>query len=345
MADPVVPNLTPVDIAPIVIDTAALASKIPDFGVNNANWITVNGKFSVTNTPNSVFTRIAQTLGVPTTPQTARGVLTDSAIDYMNNNLVHSCDFNFLVKLDLGLGPLFELFAAIPDAIKKAKNSAAEVLSYLVKDFMKAIFTALKALQEGLSLDGTGLVSITVNKVKHLVADIQDIVNFIAQVVEDVMSVVYFIQDVEALIKWILSLPQQIINMVIGCLNQFKNSLNQSINQIKSIPGQVEGTITHTIDSIKASVTNTFQSTINGVQSSISSRSSNLDPSLAAAINNTISNPNSPSAVTTLGTLGTVLVDVVHNNNTNKLSSVNSQPQNNVPAKNSNSIGSGNGNP
>jgi hypothetical protein len=346
MADQAVPDLTTVDATQLT-EVAITAKKIPIAGVNNSSWIKINGKLFAANTPNSVFTKIAQTIGVPTTPQTARGVLTDSAIDYMNNNLVHNCDFNFLFKLDLGLGTLFDLIGQIPNAIKNAKNAAARLLSDLIKDFMKIIFAAIKAIQEGLSFDGTGLISISVNKIKQLVADIQDIVDYIAQKIEDVMTVVYFIQDVEALIKWILNLPQQIINMVIGCLNQFKSSLNQAIQQVKSIPGQVEGTINQTINSITSTVTNTFQSVISGVQSGISSHSSNLDATLSSAINNSISNPNSPDAVTSLGNVGTALVDVVHNNNTNKLSGVNPQPQNNVPASSSNGGGmsTGNGHP
>lgn len=331
-----------------VIDTSQYTTTIPDFGVNHASWITINGKLSIANTPNSIFTKIAQTAGLQTTPQTARGVMSGSAIDYMNNNLIHSCDFRFLVNIDLGLGSLISLFGTIPNAIKNAKNKAARVLSDLIKDFMKLIFAALKAIQEGLSFDGTGLISISVNKVKQLVADIQDIVDYIAQKVEDVMAVVYFIQDVQNLINWILSLPQHIINMVIGCLNQFKSSLDAAINQVKSLPGQVTSvvvstanSIKSTIDSVTNSVTSSFQGITNSLQSGGSSYSSSLDPSVSSALNNSVNNPTSVDAHTSIASS---LVDVVHNNNNTQLSSVNPLPQNNPPASSTTSTNSGGGN-
>jgi phage-related protein len=241
----------------------------------------------------------------------------------MNNNLVHNCDFNFLFNLDLGLGPLLEIFAAIPNAIKKAKNAAASILSYLIRDFMKGIFLALKALQEGLSFDMTGKICLTINRIKQLIADVQDVVNFIAQVIENIMTIVYFIQDVQALIKWILGLPQELINIVIGCLNQFKSTLNSAVNQIKSVPGQVQSTVQGTINSITSTVTTSFQNTVDALNSGISSQSAGLDPTLSSALTAT-----DPTA------LGTVLVSSISNNNDSQLSMIKAQPQNNVPSSN-----------
>ena len=106
MADQAVPDLTTVDATQLT-EVAITTKNIPIAGVNNSSWIKINGKLFAANTPNSVFTKIAQTIGVPTTPQTARGVLTqiahlaDVLLQYRSSSL-NTVLYFYLSKLPSG---------------------------------------------------------------------------------------------------------------------------------------------------------------------------------------------------------------------------------------------------
>ena len=96
----------------------------PQTTVNLGEVGVVNFKFVETYPPNSVFAKLLNTSGVQTTPQLARGYMPGSAIDLLNGNLNHVCDFKFIfpdLKTIIGDLGFQSPIAAIQDAIKNAK--------------------------------------------------------------------------------------------------------------------------------------------------------------------------------------------------------------------------------
>jgi hypothetical protein len=313
------------DISPSIIptneiDSATIESSIqsviaatpaPTIPANPPNWFTNNvgtialagGGFKSVASPNSLFSLITQQLGVQTTPQTARGYMPGSAIDYMNNNLVHNCDFNFMFNITGSLADIITILGAIPNAIKNAKNKAARAVSEAFNLFIEAITKLLKGISEALSLgDPSGQVTLTYQLAKKTIADIQDLVNKIAQKIENVLAVIFYIQDVAALLKWVLGLPSAIIQMVKDCISQFTTSLKSAINTIKSAPGVVLSNIQGSINSVTTAVNSTYQDIVTAATATTNNLNSTggLPPELIQAANNpALANPDNLSGVLT----------------------------------------------
>jgi len=262
--------------------------------VNTANTVTFRAGFGVSLTyKKPTISGFANLFSkeVQTTPQTSRGYMPGSAIDVMNNNLVHDCDLKFLANFGISLGDLTAIIGSIGNAIKNAKNAAAAKIRSLFGTIIDAIHLALDAISTALSFDFTGQFSLTVGLTKKLLAKIKYYVDKIAQAIEDVLTWVYFAQDIIALLKWIESLPEQIKQMFLGCLNQFKNSLNQIQTQIKSIPGTATSVVTGITNSITSQVSSTISS-LNGSLQGVTSTSSDFS--------NLLANPQSSTANATL---------------------------------------------
>jgi len=230
--------------------------------------------------------------GVQTTPQTARGYMPGSAIAYMNNNLVHNCDFKFIDGLNIGIGDLVSILGSIGNAIKNAKNAAAALIRKLLGDLIDSISLALNAISQALSFDATGQLSLSFNVAKDIINKIKTIVDKIAQKVEDVLTYVYFVEDIVALLKWIEGLPAQIKALLVDCLTQFKNSLSAIKTQISSIPNLG----TSAVDAVTNSISSQYQSTLSSLSSS--TQSSNLPPSMASLL----TSPSSANAATIVTT-------------------------------------------
>lgn len=217
-------------------------TETPQTTVNIGEIGVVNFKFVETYPPNSIFAKLLNTTGVQTTPQLARGYMPGTAIDLLNGNLNHVCDFKFIfpdLKTIIGDLGFVSPIAAIQDAIKNAKLKATNRLRSMIQTIIMALRAALDGIVFALGLDVTGIISFNFSLLKKIVRQINAITKKIATVVEAVLEWVFLAQQIIQLVNWVKSLPGKLQQMLKDCLTQFGNSITQVANQIKSIPDQI----------------------------------------------------------------------------------------------------------
>lgn len=269
--------------------------------VNFANTIVVGITRSEVAAPNSAFGQLLTAAGVQTTPQTARGYMPGSITDYMNNNLVHVCDFKFLSSTVFSVNDLNQIISGIGSAIPNAKNQAAAMLRTTLSKAIDAFRTAITAISTALNFDATGSLALNFAIAQNTLADIKDLADKIQQTLQDVLTYVFLLQDIQQLLTWILGLPAKIQALLKGCVQNFTNSLTQVTNNIKSLPNTVLGTSTQAINSVANQVNATTQLVLNSVSTNYSKYSSTLPAALVNAISAPSSaNPNAISAAINL---------------------------------------------
>ena len=242
----------------------------PQTTVNLGEVGVVNFKFVETYPPNSVFAKLLNTSGVQTTPQLARGYMPGSAIDLLNGNLNHVCDFKFIfpdLKTIIGDLGFQSPIAAIQDAIKNAKLKATNRLRSMIQTIVSGLRAVLDGVVFALGLDVTGIISFNFSLLKKIVRQINAVTKKIAMVVEAVLEWVFLAQQIIQLVNWIKTLPAKLQQMLKDCLTQFGNSITQVANQIKSIPDQISSLTQSQISSIANEFTTAAQLTLDAATS------------------------------------------------------------------------------
>lgn len=245
-------------------------TETPQTTVNLGEIGVINFKFVETYPPNSVFAKLLNTNGVQTTPQLARGYMPGTAIDLLNGNLNHVCDFKFIfpdLKTIIGDLGLVSPIAAIQDAIKNAKLKATNRLRSMIQTIIMALRAALDGIVFALGLDVTGIISFNFSLLKKIVRQINSITKKIATVVESVLEWVFLAKQIIQLVNWVKSLPGKLQQMLKDCLTQFGNSITQVANQIKSIPDQITSLTQAQITSIANEFSTAAKMTLDSVTS------------------------------------------------------------------------------
>ncbi len=208
--------------------------------VNLGGFDFINFKITESFPPNSVFSSVFAKPGVQTTPGLARGYVTGSAIDFMNQRLTHVCDFRFIFNIDIfaSLG-LVNPIAAIQRAIRNAKLKAANRMRDLLQKAIEVVKKIMASITAALNLDATGQISLIVDVAKDTIIRVNQAIQDIADAIESVLEWVFFAQQIIELINWIKSLPEKIKNLLLACIANFTSSLKQAVESIQSIPGQI----------------------------------------------------------------------------------------------------------
>lgn len=209
--------------------------------VNIAGFELIDFKVKEKLPPNSPFSGVFAKPGVQTTPALARGYVKGSAIDLMNNNLTHVCDFRFIFNIDIfaSLG-LVNPIEAIQRSIRNAKLKAATRMRDLLQKAIAVIKKIMEAITKALNLDFSGQISLSIDLAKSTIRKINKVIEDIADAVESVLQWVFFAQQIIELINWIKSLPEKIKNLLLACVAKFTDSLQQAVQSIKAIPSQIE---------------------------------------------------------------------------------------------------------
>ena len=218
-----------------------MATSVKETTVNLGGFEFINFKITESFPPNSPFSGVFAKPGVQTTPGLARGYVPGSAIDLMNRNLTHVCDFRFIFNIDIfaSLG-LVNPIAAIQRAIRNAKLKAATRMRDLLQKAIAIVKKIMAAISAALNLDYSGQISLTIDLAKDTIRKINQAIEDIADAIESVLEWVFFAQQIIELINWIKSLPEKIKNLLLACIANFTSSLKQAVESIQSIPSQIE---------------------------------------------------------------------------------------------------------
>lgn len=262
-----------------------MAQAVQGASVNLAGTNIVNFRLTETFPPMSPFAGLIGQPGVQTTPPLSRGYLTDSAINLSNFNLSRVCDFKFIFNFNLVLGALTLPFNEILGAIKNAKLRAAAIIRASLNMLIRPLRVAINAILSALSLDATGIFSLSISVAKDILRKIRALTKQIAQIIEDVYVYVALVQDIIAIVNWIKTLPDRIKEIVQTCIANFQNSIQNTINQVKSIPGQFTGQA----QTIANNVTSNFNMTMASLKQTADAATKGSNSNISAIINGSTS--------------------------------------------------------
>jgi hypothetical protein len=260
-----------------------------DYYSNTGKYEIYNFKVVEKFPPNSPFAKLMGTPGVQNTPSLARGNLNGSAIQVLNGNLAHACDFKFIfnVNIDLFTG-LTNPVTAIQNALRNAQMKATNRLRGLVKDAAQNFRKAIEAIVNIMGLDPSGQISYYFSLGKDILRKVNEAIEFVAEKVEEVFEWIFFAQQIQQLINWITSLPERFKNLILTCLNSFTNSIKAIANNIQSLPGQITNATTSQIQAITNQFTAAAQATVSAAQDGFNTNNANLPNGVIDAINSPV---------------------------------------------------------
>jgi hypothetical protein len=195
-----------------------------------------------------------QQVGKPSVPQNA--VTTNNTIvGWTNSNLVHACDFRFLLNLgDLNIGVIENPFRLIEQAIAGAKNKAAAMIRTFLAQLLSTFRLAFTGIIAALNLDPTGQIAKIVSQAREVIRTINYYSRKLAEIVGSIALVIALVQELKQVIDWIKSLPAKVLALLKDCLLTFQNAVKTATSQISALPGQVTNGLTEAFGELKSSV-------------------------------------------------------------------------------------------
>lgn len=192
-----------------------------------------------TNGPANQIDRVGQ----PDTPANAYSV-DGTVLNWTNSNLVHACDFRFLINFDnLNIGAIENPITLIKQAIAGAKNKAAAVIRTLLAQLLDKFRIGLKGIIIALNLDPTGNMAKIFSQVRDAIRTVNYYSRKLAEIIGNIALVVALVQQLQQIVDWIKTLPQQILALLKDCLQTFQTAINTATSQITAIPGQSTGSL------------------------------------------------------------------------------------------------------
>ena len=205
--------------------------------------VVIAGSYVSNTDPQNPWYQSQTRAGFQTLNPIARGILEGSPINYNNLNLTRVCDFKFVFNFGISMFGLINPAVALTQAIKNARLRSAAFIRAALSNLIDGFRTAIKTILLLLGFDPTGYFSKMYSLSKDTIRNINAVIKKIAQMVEDVFFYVALYQDIQALIKWIASLPNELKNLLQRCLTNFQSSMKQFTEQLKAIPGQIKGEV------------------------------------------------------------------------------------------------------
>lgn len=194
-----------------------------------------------------------QKIGVPTTP-TNSWTVANTVVGWTNSNLVHACDFRFLINFsDLNIGVIENPITLIEEAIKDSKNKAAAIIRVLLSRLLDTFRVTFKGIIVALNLDPTGQISQIVSQARDVVRQINAISRKIAEYIGSAALMVSLVQELRQIVDWIQTLPAKVLAMLKDCLTTFSSAITTATSQIQAIPGQVSSSLASTFQQLEKS--------------------------------------------------------------------------------------------
>lgn len=152
--------------------------------------------------------------GNPTQPQLTSGNLQGTGIATSDANRSHACDTTLFVQRNVSLAAIFEpTIRAIREVIKKILDTL------------------------GISPGSNGLIE-QIKKIKRYV---DDITKFLTKIQKALDAFVVVVRKINALINYILSLPQRLLALFVNCLRELYAELKaQFTDVVKAATGTKE---------------------------------------------------------------------------------------------------------
>ena len=175
---------------------------------------------------------ILQSQGQPSTSPTARGVYENTALQKAYNNLAHNCDITAEAAL----------------AIAKLK---AEVMGIIrkIRIAIEALFAGTFAFPVVEQLKQA--ITSAVNKIKMIVKELKPIVDLIK-------AIENYIQKAVAIVKYILSLPAHLIEILKTCISTFSAEIiakGKELTVATSAASTLVKTVSDTVSAINTATT------------------------------------------------------------------------------------------
>lgn len=241
-------------------------------------------------------------IGEPNTPRPYRGVVANTMISKSNSNLSHACGFKFNlnINVDLGLGTITavkRLATALQRGIRDGKKGFANVvraqMAKIISTLRKGLDTIVKAV--GMA-DITGVVSVSFSLIKDIISQLNSYLSQAADMLYNVGLALGVVQGIQEFIKWISTLPKDIKNIFLNCLNNFTRSVQNLTKDIKALPKQLENSINGQFSSF----TDSLNSSINTIRRESVTSSTGQSQTMTSLI-------NGDSSTKTLNDLNTML--------------------------------------
>lgn len=178
-------------------------------------------------------------VGEPNVPRQTRGDIEGTGIEVSNKNITHVCDVS--AEMSRAAAWVRLQYSTVVEAVRKA---------------IRAILAALGASPEGVS-----------SRLKEIAAAIKREAKKVKKFLDDVNAAIEvfnnFIKHVNDMIKWILSLPAKLVQLLQDCLKELQKSLSKSFSELFST--SVGGSSFSAINDIAK----TAQSTVNQLSTTV----------------------------------------------------------------------------
>jgi hypothetical protein len=195
-----------------------------------------------------------QQVGKPSVPQNAV-TANNTIVGWTNSNLVHACDFRFLINIgDLNIGVIENPFRLIEQAIAGAKNKAAAMIRTFLAQLLSTFRLAFTGIIAALNLDPTGQLAKIVSQAREVIRTINYYSRKLAEIVGSIALVVALVQELKQVIDWIKSLPEKVLALLKDCLLTFQNAVKTATSQISALPGQVTNGLSEAFGELKSGV-------------------------------------------------------------------------------------------
>lgn len=198
-------------------------------------------------------------VGAPTTPANAFTV-SGTITDFTNSNLVHACDFRFLINIgDFNIGVVENPITLIEQAIRNSKNKAAAMIRALLSQLLSNFRVGLKGIAVALNLDPTGQLSAIFAKVREAVRTVNYYSRKLAEIVGSAALVIALVDELKQIVEWIKTLPEKVLILLQDCLRVFSNAITAATSQIQAIPGQISNGLVGAFQNLQTGISDTIQ--------------------------------------------------------------------------------------
>lgn len=218
----------------------------------------VSRRFTTSQTPprppgegGTPYVSLDNTVGEPTVPRLARGIITGTAIAYSNSNREHVCDITDEIKL----------------FIRLARVEFGQLI--------ETIRAGIRALIAALGIEPSGEISKAVSIAKWILNELKKIQAIIAEVADYVEIAKIIALKVAALAQYIASLPERIATFLRDCLRSALTSFISALGSASISTGvsadltELTNTISE-ISGVTASITGDVATIVTAPQSVVS---------------------------------------------------------------------------